>query len=101
MFREQVGPREGMLFLYDEPGRYSFWMKNCRVSLDIIWLGGSFEVVEMAHDQPPCPQEGECPLIAPVRPAHYILEVAGGTARKQGLRLGDRIYIDSDPPLHP
>lgn len=101
MFREKVGRREGMLFPYDKSGHYSFWMKNCKVPLDIIWLDESFKVVEVAHDRPPCPREGECPLITPARPARYILEVAGGTAREEGLGLGDRIHIQWNPTLHP
>ena len=33
MFRERVGPRDGMLFVFDTSARHSFWMKNCKDSL--------------------------------------------------------------------
>lgn len=39
----------GMLFVFEKPGRYAFWMKDMRFSLDIIWLSGD-EVVFVAHD---------------------------------------------------
>jgi uncharacterized membrane protein (UPF0127 family) len=98
MFREHVGPNEGMLFVFDEPGRHPFWMKNCKVSLDIIWLDASRRVVEIAHDQQPCPVEGPCSNVFPMRAASYVLEVAGGTARRDGLKLGDSLAFYLEDP---
>ena len=99
MYREQVGSKEGMLFLFDRSARHSFWMKNCKVALDIVWLDRSFRVVDIARDQQPCPADGECPRIPPRVPARYVLEVAGGTTAKQGLSKGDRLVILAEPPL--
>ncbi len=93
MFRDRVGPHEGMLFLFDEPGHHSIWMKNCKVSLDIIWLDAAFRVVEIAHDLQPCPDNGPCPSSVPMRSASYVLEVAGGTARREGLERADAIVL--------
>jgi len=101
MFRERVAPDEGMLFLFDAPGRHSIWMKNCEVDLDVIWLDDTWHVIEIAHELAPCPEEGDCPGFAPMRAATYVLEVAGGVAREHGLRIGDRIDIRSQPPLVP
>jgi uncharacterized membrane protein (UPF0127 family) len=89
----EVGPREGMLFVFDEPGWHSFWMKNCRVPLDILWLDASFRVVHVAAAQPPCPAEGNCPSIVPMRPARYALEFASGTAQAHGLKPGTRVDV--------
>ena len=93
MERAQVGPKEGMLFVFQESGWHSFWMKNCRVPLDILWLDGSFRVVHVAAAQPPCPADGPCPSIVPMRPASYALEFASGTARAHGLRPGSRVDV--------
>jgi uncharacterized membrane protein (UPF0127 family) len=99
MFRDVVTPDEGMLFLFEHDGQRSFWMKNCRVELDIVWLDAGFRVLEIAHDQPPCPEEGDCPSIMPMRRARHVLEVAAGRARAEGLAPGDAIQIISEPPL--
>lgn len=93
MYRDSVGPREGMLFVLEEDGRWPFWMKNCRVELDIVWLDSELRVVDIAHGQVPCPDDGECPWIRPMRPARFVIEFAGGTAEAERLRLGDRIAI--------
>lgn len=100
MFREKVGAREGMLFLFDSVDRHPFWMKNCRVHLDIIWLDAAFRVVDVAADLAPCPVVGECPDVEPELPASYVLELAGGQARKLGLKRNESIVVLSDPPLH-
>ena len=97
MFRERVGPHEGMLFLFDKPGHHSIWMKNCKVSLDIVWLDAAFRVVEIAHDLQPCPEAGPCPASIPLRSASYVLEVAGGSARQAGLEPGDVIVLLEEP----
>jgi uncharacterized membrane protein (UPF0127 family) len=93
MGRGEVGPREGMLFVFQEPGRHSFWMKNCLVPLDIVWLDDAFRVVHVAEKQTPCPADGPCPSIVPLRPARYALEFASGTARRHGLRPGSRVDV--------
>ena len=97
MFRDRVGPHEGMLFLFDEPGHHAIWMKNCKVSLDIIWLDAAFRVVEIAHDLQPCPEQGPCPSSIPMRSASYVLEVAGGTARREGLEPENVIVLLEEP----
>ena len=99
MFREKVGPTEGMLFLFESPGRHSFWMKNCRVDLDLIWLDAAFRVVHIERDVPPCPAEGECPSIVPFQRGSYVLEVAGGVSAKHELKVGDELVILAEPAL--
>ena len=99
MFREKVGPREGMLFIFDHSGRYGFWMKNCKASLDILWLDERLRIVDMALNRPPCPEDGNCPSIEPIGPSRYVLEFAAGVAVKHKLKRGDRIFIVSEPAI--
>ena len=99
MGRERVGPRQGMLFVFDEDGRHSFWMKDCKVALDIVWLDANDRVVWVAPRQAPCPHSGACPSIIPPSPARYVIEFAAGTAKAESLRPGDSIVVLSDPPL--
>ncbi|MDX1388167.1 MAG: DUF192 domain-containing protein [Acidobacteriota bacterium] len=101
MYREEIGPLEGMLFIFDASAPHSMWMKNCRVPLDMIWLDDSMVVVEIAEERQPCPPSGPCPVIAPMRAGRYVLEVAGGGARRHGLEVGDRIIVHADPPIEP
>ena len=99
MFREEVPDHEGMLFLFDAAERHGIWMKNCRVSLDIIWLDADFRVVEIAASALPCPADGPCRSMLPMRVSRYVLEVAGGRAAEEKLVQGDLVIIHSEPSL--
>lgn len=98
MYREVVGPREGMLFVFESPGRHGIWMKNCKVSLDVIWLDDELRVLEVAAGQEPCPPDRPCPSVAPLRPAHYVLELAAGGAKRHGLRPGAQVVLLTELP---
>ena len=99
MGRASVGPREGMLFVFEADGREGFWMKNCKVGLDIVWLDRTFRIVTIAADQKPCPDAGDCPAVRPEAPARYVIEFAAGTSARERLTPGDTIVVLSEPPL--
>ncbi len=96
MFRDRVGPKEGMLFLFPESDFHSFWMKNCRTALDILWLDEDFRVVHLESEVPPC-RHDPCPSYSPMRKAHYTLEVRSGLARRTGARIGEIIRFENVP----
>ena len=87
MFRASLPPRTGMLFVFDTTGQYAFWMKNCLIPLDLIWLDESKRIVAILPDTPPCKAD-PCPIYQFDVPARYVLEIAGGGARREGLALG-------------
>ena len=99
MGRDKVGPREGMIFVFDADDRHSFWMKDCKVALDMVWLDVGGRVVWTEVDRPPCPAKGPCPSIAPPVPSRYVVEFAAGTLAAESLKRGDAVVILSDPPL--
>jgi len=99
MFREHVGAAEGMLFIFDTTVRHGIWMKNCKVPLDIIWLDEGLRVVDIVGDFQPCPDQGQCRARQPMAAARYVLEVAAGTTRREGLKRGDVIEVLSEPEL--
>jgi uncharacterized membrane protein (UPF0127 family) len=93
MFRERVGRDEGMLFLFPQEDFHSFWMKNCRVSLDLIWLSRDRNVVHIEREVPPC-RHDPCPGYLPMQKARYVLEVAAGEAARSRLKMGDPVRIE-------
>ena len=95
MFREKISDKEGMIFLMESLDFHSFWMKNCKVSLDIAWLDESWRVVHLETDVPPCKEE-PCAFYSPMQASLYVLEVRAGLASKNGLRPG--AYITFTPP---
>lgn len=93
MFRERIGPREGMLFLFDDVDTHSIWMKNCVVPLDILWLDEGFRVVHQVRGAQPCPAGGPCPSMVPPMTSRYVLELAAGAAASAAIENGDRLVV--------
>ncbi len=93
MFRERIGPREGMLFLFDDVDAHSIWMKNCVVPLDILWLDEGFRVLHQVRDAQPCPAGGPCPSMVPPVMSRYVLELSAGAAASAAIENGDRLVV--------
>jgi uncharacterized membrane protein (UPF0127 family) len=93
MYRDQLRPGTGMLFLFPEEGDYPFWMKNTRIPLDMIWIDSNRKIVHVEPDVPPCQIE-DCPSYPPNAKARYVLEVAAGVARQHGLKAGDVLTFE-------
>lgn len=89
MFRESLGEQEGMLFVFDSPGVYPFWMKNTLIPLDIIWIDEKLEVVAVMSAEP-C-EEDPCLVHNPKENALYVLEINKGAFDSFDLKLGDRV----------
>lgn len=90
MFRDELKPNRGMLFIHGSEGPYKYWMYQVRIPLDIIWLSSSRRVVEIAANAQPCKTNAnDCPQYGGNAPAQFILELPGGAAGKHGLKTGD------------
>jgi uncharacterized membrane protein (UPF0127 family) len=92
MFREKILPDQGMLFVFEEEGLHSFWMKNTLIPLDMIWLDSDKRIIHIEADVPPC-REDPCPSYGPAVPARYVLELKAGEARTNRLKAGDRLQF--------
>lgn len=95
MHRRALKSDYGMLFVFAEEEVRSFWMKNTLVSLDLIFLNSAGQVVGLHESVPPCTAD-PCPNYESGLPARYVLEVAGGTAKRLKLQVGDKIFIPID-----
>jgi uncharacterized membrane protein (UPF0127 family) len=93
MFRDEVAKDGGMLFFHNQMGRYTYFMYQVRVPLDIIWMDSTKRVVEIAANVPPCKEEkaSQCPNYGGNQDAQFILELAGGMAEKYGVKVGTQI----------
>lgn len=92
MFRTSIAPDHGMLFVHQQPGRYSYWMYQTLIPLDMIWMDGSHNVVEIVENAQPCKTAAsKCPQYGGHETASYVLEVGGGMAKKFGLKQGDTL----------
>jgi len=88
MYRDSMAADHGMLFVFDEPQKLKFWMKNTRIPLDIVFLDKDLRVVSVEHAKPLDESN-----VGPDSPTQYVIELNAGAAHKLGLRTGDKIEI--------
>lgn len=89
--RERLGEKEGMIFVFDSPGRHAFWMKDMLFPLDIIWLDENLKVIYIKKDARP---ESYPEIFLPGEDAKYVLEVVAGFADKYNLKEGDGVELN-------
>ena len=97
MFRESLAPGAGMLFVFDEPGVKTFWMKNTLIDLDMVFLDGELKVLKVFHRVPRSTgaDQPESELARASAPATCVLELPAGTARAHKVRPGARLKASS------
>lgn len=83
---------EGLLFVFDTPGRYGFWMKDMNFPLDIIWINQDGIVVSIERDISP-ESYATKKVFMNQADASYVLEINAGLAKKFGLYLGSKVKI--------
>ena len=86
MFRKTMGADEGMIFPYKQPQRVYFWMKNCPMALDIVFIGTDHRVLNIADARP----YDETPL-ASAGEVSNVLEINNGRAAQLGIGPGDKV----------
>jgi uncharacterized protein len=91
--RNQVNESEGMLFVFQHPSRQSFWMKDMKFPIDIIWLNANRSVVYIVSNLEPCPMRGYCPGYLPDRDSSYVLETSAGFSQRHNVRVGAQIHF--------
>lgn len=93
MFRRSLAADRGMLFVFDRPGPYAFWMKNTLIPLDMLWLDDEGRIVSLAVAVPPC-RSDPCPTYPPDADARYVLEVPSGFASQHRIAIGHVVRIE-------
>ena len=96
MYRDALPRDRGMLFVFPEEGVHSFWMKNTRIELDIVFIGADRSVVSIARRAKPCRNE-PCAIYSPDGNIGYALEIAGGLAAANGFAPGDMVEFRDAP----
>ncbi|MCX6792030.1 MAG: DUF192 domain-containing protein [Candidatus Gottesmanbacteria bacterium] len=92
-YRDALAAGSGMLFVYDHPDRYGFWMKGMRFPLDFIWINGN-KVADISQNIPQPVNDTAQPVsLAPKVPADKVLEVNAGVIQSLGIRVGDLVQF--------
>ena len=86
MFREKLGPYEGMLFDFFQDAPVSFWMKNTLIPLDMIFIAGDGTIRHVHANAVPFSTDA----VPSEHPVLGVLEINGGSPRLLGIKPGDK-----------
>lgn len=100
--RESLPEDQGMLFVFSNPDRYSFWMKEMKIPLDIIWIING-KVIGY-EENVSIPVEGvadaSLPLYTPPEAVIAVLEVNAGFVKDNQIKIGDAVeFADLEPSI--
>lgn len=90
MFRSHLEPNQGMFFIFPEEEEQIFWMKDTKISLDIIFVSNDFKIIHIARYTMPYSKE---PILS-IHPARYVVEVNAGYCDTHEIHKFDYIQYD-------
>lgn len=91
MYRTELGTNQGMLFIFPDMQMRSFYMKNTKIPLDIIYIDNDKKIVSFQKNARPY-DERSLPSEAP---AKYVLEISAGLSDEWQLEVGDKIEFET------
>ena len=87
MFRTALPETKGMLFPHEAPREVTMWMRNTYIPLDMVFIRADGTVHRIEKRTEPLSER----VIASQGPVAAVLEIAGGTADKLGIKPGDKV----------
>lgn len=87
MFRDRLDADRGMLFDWGGMSTAAMWMKNTLIPLDMLFIDADGTILDIAENTTP----GSLDVITAGVPVRAVLELAGGTTGRLGIKVGDRV----------
>jgi uncharacterized protein len=91
MGRTSLGPTDGMAFLFFQPTRSGFWMKNTHIPLTVAFFDDKGKILKIL-DMEPC-HSTPCPVYQPGVKYDGALEVNHGALQSRGVKVGDIVHL--------
>ena len=88
--KEKLNKDRGMLFIFEKPDLYSFWMKEMKFPLDIIFIRDG-KIVKIYHDVPAPKNDESLPVYQTPLPSDKVLEINAGLSRQYGFKEGQSV----------
>lgn len=85
-----------MLFVYSEERKRTFWMKDMRFPLDLIWISADCTVAGITENAPipePGQSERDLPRFSSEVPVSHVLEVNAGTSQRHQITTGSPVVF--------
>jgi uncharacterized protein len=91
--RNSLPQDQGMLFIFEQAGDQSFWMKDMNFPIDIIFINND-RIVSISKNAQPVENNVNLPLYSSSQPADKVLEINAGLSDEYGFKVGDQVKIE-------
>lgn len=95
--RESLAPDSGMLFVFNQPDNYKFWMKDVKFPLDFIYIKGG-KIVDFRRNvpiPPPNTPEQDIQIYQSLEEFDSMLEVNAGFIDRYQIDIGQSVSLVS------
>lgn len=82
-----------MVFPFDKPGYYGFWMKGMKFSIDIIYVRDRKIITIFKNVPYPKSKTQELSQYTPNQIANTVIEIKAGLSDKYNFKKGDKVII--------
>jgi uncharacterized membrane protein (UPF0127 family) len=89
----KIGNDKGMLFIFNKPDYYSFWMKNMKFPIDIIFINQT-KIVDIFQNVPAPKNNNNLPTYTTGEKADKVLEINSGLSNKYKIKIGDTVKLN-------
>ncbi len=90
--RDSLDRNRGMLFIFEQKGKYGFWMRNVKFPLDLIYISDN-KIVQIFKNAEPKSEDENIPVFTPDSEANFVLEINGGLSDEYGFEVGDEVVF--------
>ncbi|MEX0616809.1 MAG: DUF192 domain-containing protein [Candidatus Woykebacteria bacterium] len=90
--RDYLGEGAGMIFVFEEKGYPTFWMKSVKFPLDMVWVNEN-RIVDITHNAKVEEKSSNLTIYKPKESVNYVLEVKAGFTQENNIKIGDLVEL--------
>lgn len=91
--RESLGENSALIFVFDTPGKYGFWMKDMNFPIDILWLNRNNKIIGITKNAKP---EDFPEIYYPAELVSTVIETNAGWIEKNNISFESEVIISTE-----
>jgi len=94
MYIDSISDNQGMVFIFKTPDYRTFWMKNMKIPLDIVFISNN-KIATIYKEVPVCGKD-PCQLYSSRHKIDSVIEFKNGFCDKNNIKIGDKIKFSEN-----
>lgn len=89
---DKLDSGKGMLFLFEKPGYYRFWMKDMKFPIDIIFIKDD-KILKIVDSAKVIKENTPLTIYFTDKPIDKVLEINAGLSKKYNFKIGEKVEL--------